>query len=268
MRVLTEQQEDPGSVEPTGATADLDLGGIDVPRASEVLAERLRHKILEGGLPPGTSLPPERELADQSGLSRGSVRDALRTLEVEGLVEIRPGRGGGTVVRRPDGTSLHRMLEAFIRGRQVRFRSVLEVRELMEPECAALAAARRNEEDLHLLHELTERLRAQAHDVEAFLTTNAQWHVAVADASHNELYAAFMHAISEEIRAGTDVAGLNTEDVIARALQAHDRVVEAIEARDSQAAREHMRRHVCAYRETVTEHQTVGGTSRTGEDTE
>jgi GntR family transcriptional regulator, transcriptional repressor for pyruvate dehydrogenase complex len=245
---------------------DLQLGDIDVPRASAVLAERLRRKILEKELPPGTTLPPERELADQSGLSRGSVRDALRVLELEGLVEIRPGRGGGTIVRRPDGTSLHRTLATFIRGRQIQFRSILEVRELMEPECAALAAERRTAEDLDRLRELTERLRAQGHDVQAFLTTNAEWHVAVAGASGNELYEAFMYAIAQEIREATDVEGLNTEDVISRALEAHDRIIHAIEAGDSSAARTSMRRHVCAYRDIVMERRVLGETTRSGED--
>lgn len=249
-------------------TTDLQLGDLEVPRASEVLARRLRHKILEGDLHPGTWLPPERELADQSGLSRGSVRDALRALELEGLVVTKPGRNGGTMVRRPDGSSVHRSLEAFIRGRKIRFRSLLEIRELIEPECAALAAERHEQADLDLLHETSERLRAQAGDIPAFLTTNVRWHVAVAEASQNELFAAFMNAISREIRAATDVDGLNSEEVIDKALLAHDRIIEAIDARDVDAARRRMTRHVCAYRDTVAGQQALDDTMPIGEEME
>lgn len=236
---------------------DLQLGHIEVPRASDVLAQRLRHKILEGELGPETWLPPERELAELSGLSRGSVRDALRVLELEGLVETKPGRNGGTMVRLPDGSSVHRSLEAFIRGRKIRFRSLLEIREIIEPECAALAAQRRDGDDLDVLHEISDRLRMHSEDVPAFLTTNVEWHVAIAEASHNELFAAFMHAISREIRVATAVDGLNSEEVIVNALRAHDRIIEAIDSRDSDGARRRMRRHVCAYRDTVADQQSL-----------
>lgn len=230
---------------------DLGLEAIQVPRASDVLAERLRERILGGRLPPGTWLPPERELAEQSGLSRGTVRDAIRVLEHEGLIETKTGRNGGTRVRQPDGSSVLRTLETFIRGRRIRLRSLLEIRELLEPECAALAAERRVEADLDRLQELSDRLREQADDLSAFLTTNVNWHVTVAEASQNELMVAFMRAISKEIRAATDIGDLNTDQGMELALQAHDRIMDAIEAGDPEAARRRMQRHVHAFRETV-----------------
>lgn len=234
---------------------DLGLGTIEVPRAAEVLADRLRSRILAGQVPIGTWLPTERELADQSRLSRESVRDALRTLEFEGLVETRQGRSGGTLVRRPDPSSIHRILEAFIRGRRIRFRSLLEIRELVEPACAGWAAQRRDDDDLTRLDDLSRSLRAQIAELPLFLTLNTEWHMAVAEASHNELLTAFMSAISEEIRAGTDIQGLNTDEIVRRALAAHDRILRAIRARDAEGAHVAMRQHVCAYRNTVAGRQ-------------
>lgn len=231
---------------------DLELGAIEVPRAADVLAERLRSRILSGDLPVGTHLPAERILAEQSGLSRSSVRQALRALEVEGLAETKQGRNGGTRVRRPDGTSVTRSLTSFIRGRRIRFRSLLEIRELIEPECAALAAERSEPEDVDRLNEISQRLRAQSADIPAYLTANVEWHLAIAEASRNELLAAFMEAISTEIRAATDLAGLNSTEIIDEALRAHDRILEAIADHEPEAARRRMKRHVCAYRDVVS----------------
>ena len=73
------------------------LSPILVPKTSDVLASELRRQILSGLLPPGASLPAERDLVTQTGLSRGSVRDDLRILESESLVITRPGRYGGSV---------------------------------------------------------------------------------------------------------------------------------------------------------------------------
>lgn len=227
------------------------IGDIEVPRASDVLAERLRRRILEGALPYGTWLPTERELAADTQLSRGTVRDALRVLEAEGLVETRTGRNGGTVVRRPDASALVRSLNVFVRGRGIRMRSLLEIRELIEPECAALAAERRTDESLAGLEEVSVRLTASAAELPAFLDLNVQWHVAIAEASHNELLGAFMQALSMEIRQATDVDGLNSEDVVTHTVRAHARILDAIRAQDPDAARRRMQRHVCAYRDSV-----------------
>ena len=122
----------------------LDLAAVVVPKASDVLAARLRELILSSGLAEGTPLPPERELVAQSGLSRASVREALRVLETEGLVLTRAGRNGGSQVRRPGRESISRSFELFVRSHGVRFEALLEAREAIEPAAAALAAIHRH----------------------------------------------------------------------------------------------------------------------------
>ncbi|MGH2969534.1 MAG: FadR/GntR family transcriptional regulator, partial [Solirubrobacteraceae bacterium] len=184
-----------------------------MPKASDLLAEQLRNKILDGELAPGAMLPNERALAEETSLSRTAVREALRILEIDGLVATRPGRNGGTVVRRPDAFAVAHSLDVFIRGRRVRFQDVLEVREEIEPICARLAAERRLASDLELLDGATAAVRDAFDDVPAFLTTNVEWHVAIAQASHNELLATFMLAISKAVRAATDIADFNSPDV-------------------------------------------------------
>jgi DNA-binding FadR family transcriptional regulator len=227
---------------------ELDVKGLRVPKASDVLADRLRHEILEGSLDPGAALPPERALAEDSGLSRTVVREALRILEIEGLIAIRPGRNGGSIVRRPDADSFTRSLDVFIRGRRVRFHAILEAREQLEPVCAQLAAERRTPEDLVALEEATEAVEQQLNDVAAYLTANVDWHVTVARISHNELLGAFMEALATAVRSATDIKDFNSRDVREAATQAHRRVLEAIADGDAARARHHMERHVQAYR--------------------
>ena len=226
---------------------DLDLGRLRVPKASDVLADRLRQQILDGELTAGDPLPPERVLSEHTRMSRTVVREALRILEIEGLIEIRPGRNGGSVVRAPDVNSFARSLDIFIRGRRVRFDDVLEARELLEPICARLAAERRNAEDLQKLQEHTSVVEAAIDDVPAFLTANVDWHVAVARISHNELLAAFMQAMATAVRAATDVENFNSPDTIAGAVRAHRRIASAITEGDPDAAFLAMRRHLIAY---------------------
>jgi GntR family transcriptional repressor for pyruvate dehydrogenase complex len=226
----------------------LDVKGLRVPKASDVLAERLRHEILEGSLDPGAALPPERTLAEDSGLSRTVVREALRILEIEGLITIRPGRNGGSIVRQPDADSFTRSLDVFIRGRKVRFHAILEAREQLEPVCAQLAAERRTAAELRALTDATEAVERQLGDVSAYLTANVDWHVTVARISHNELLSAFMEALATAVRTATDIKDFNSRDVRKAAILAHRRVLDAITDGDGPRARHLMERHVQAYR--------------------
>ncbi|MFZ0887556.1 MAG: FadR/GntR family transcriptional regulator [Candidatus Binataceae bacterium] len=227
------------------------LSKIRVLNGCDVLAEHLRKQILAGDVPEGTRLPPEREIVDQTGLSRGSVREALRILEVEGLVHTRPGRYGGSVIRLPSDEVIVRFLRLFIRGRRIRFRSLLETREAIEPMLAGLAAANRTEEDLEQLYKVTQDLEAAQTDVLRFHAENLKWHCAIGAASHNELLSAFLVSISHAVFEGTDFRNFASRAVARTVVQAHRRILDAIVAGDQAAARDHMERHIKAFGEKV-----------------
>lgn len=224
-----------------------EIGRIDVPKASDLLAARIREQILTGTFAEGDQLPTERELSAQTGLGRSSIREALRILENQRLIETRPGRNGGSLVRRPDRTSLESSIALFIRGQQLRLTSLLEAREAVEPAAARLAAIHRSERDLGRLFDCQRRLEAAAHDNPAFLAANLEWHLAVVDASHNELLIAFMTAISQALLVSTDVETFDSDTIRDATLQIHEGVLAAIKARDADAAERRMRRHVQAY---------------------
>lgn len=223
---------------------------VSVPKASDVLAEHLRQQILDGTLVEGSALPVERDLAALVGLGRQTVRDALRVLEIEGLVMTRPGRAGGSFVRRPDTGTLERNLSVLVSGRGVRFRSLLETREALEPAAAQLAALHRTPSDLTRLDEAADRL-ATAQDIPGFLQCNADWHVAVATASHNEIIEAVVSSLSRVILRSTDIDEFNSEETMAATLKAHDRIMAAIRAGDGDRAASAMSNHVHTYRTLV-----------------
>src|SRR2546423_7950536 len=123
------------------------VGRINAPKAPDVRAQHLRERTRWGAWPEGVALPTERALSEQAGLSRTSVREALRMLELDGLIEIRPGRGGGARVRRPAGDELTRQLELFIWGRDISVEHLHDVRTALEALGAEGAARHRTAAD-------------------------------------------------------------------------------------------------------------------------
>lgn len=228
------------------------VGPIDVPRAADVLADRLRQRVLSGELSEGDVLPAERALMADTGLGRATIREALRVLESEALITPRLGRYGGWTVRRPGRDSITRSIDVFIRGTQIRFESLLATREAIEPSCAALAAEHRTAADLEVIEGRSARLAECWEDLPAYLLENVRWHLAIVDATHNELLIAFMSALGEAILAGTNIEDVNSLDVRRAALRAHDGVVTAIRDRDPDAAFRRMHRHVHAFRSQAT----------------
>jgi GntR family transcriptional repressor for pyruvate dehydrogenase complex len=226
------------------------LAPKQVPKASDVLADELRERILRREFPEGTALPPERELVTQTRMSRTTVREALRILEVQGLVQIRTGRSGGAFVQRPGEESIASSVNLMIRGRRIRMAALLETRESIEPSCAQLAAKYRTAADLDVLERANDAIETDG-TLADFLTANIDWHIAVAVASHNELLTGFMLALSRAIYASTDNQGFIDAEVRATTIRAHRTITDAIRDRDPQAAVRRMERHVHAYAEAV-----------------
>ena len=224
------------------------LGRIKVPKSSDVLAERLKQEILGDGYNLGSALPSERELVSTTGLSRGSVREALRILEAQGLVNTRAGRYGGTTVSQPTAVQLAGHVNLYAKGRSIPLRSLVEVRLALEPMVGALAAERRTEADLANLHAISERIDwAADNDLSAFLEENVNWHDAIAAASHNDLLHAFATSVSGLMFEASQIKAFASAEVRERVRHAHARILEAIEAGDAELARRRVERDVQAY---------------------
>ena len=224
------------------------LGAINVPKSCDVLAERLQQQILGGTFPPGASLPTERELVSTTGLGRGSVREALRILEAQGLVRTRAGRYGGSVVSKPTDALLASHISLFAKGHSVSLRALVEARQALEPMVATLAARNRTPEDLATLKQISARLDAAAiDDVPLFLMENVNWHTALAVASHNDLLRAFTASISELMFEASRFEHFASPDVRALVTHAHRRILQAIESGQAELARQRVERDLQAY---------------------
>ena len=223
------------------------LNPVDVPKASDVLARELRERILSGELAEGMALPAERELVKQTQMSRATVREALRILEVQSLVRVRAGRAGGAFVQRPTTKSMASSVGMLIRGQKIKLADLMETREALEPFCAELAARKRTDDDLAVLDRANDDIADPDADLSAFLQANLDWHVGVAMASHNELLIGFMTALSHAIYSGTDNAAFVDDSVRAVTQRAHRSITNAIRSGDADAASRRMRRHVHSY---------------------
>ncbi|WP_461155986.1 FadR/GntR family transcriptional regulator [Saccharopolyspora tripterygii] len=226
---------------------------MSVPKASDVLASELRERILSGEYAEDTPLPPERDLVSQTQMSRTTVREALRILEVQGLVRIKAGRAGGTFVQRPSQDSVATSISLLIRGRQLRLADLLETREAIEPFCARLAAQNRTDEDLAVLDAANKAIATDDGNLTGFLQANVDWHVGVASASHNELLIAFMSALSNAIYTATENEAFVDAEVRSVTAKAHKSITNAIREGNPDAAVRRMNRHVHSYAEAVLE---------------
>jgi DNA-binding FadR family transcriptional regulator len=237
----------------TSSRSGLTLSPVDVPKASDVLAAELRERILNGELVEGASLPAERELVKQTQMSRATVREALRILEVQNLVRVKAGRAGGAFIQRPTTKSMANSVSMLIRGRHIKLVDLMETREALEPFCAELAARNRTNEDLVVLDRANEAIADPEASLEQFLRSNLDWHVGVAAASHNELLIGFMMALSEAIYAGTKDEAFVDLEVRVVTTTAHRMITSAIRERDTVTAGRRMRKHVHGYADALAE---------------
>jgi len=225
------------------------LERIHTEKGCEALAGAIREQILSGKLQSGDMLPNERELVDQSGLSRGSVREAMRILETQGLIATSVGRNQGRRAISPSQSVVRNSIDLFIRGRRVPFASLMETFETLAPSICALAAANRTEADIAMLRERQENLKITL-GAKRFVQANLEWHLAVGRASHNPLLSAIYEGLGPNL---TDphVAGFTSKEVRITARGAVDRIQESILAGDADAAHRKMLSHVQAYRRMV-----------------
>lgn len=228
------------------------IAPIVVPKASDILASQLRQMIVEGELPPGSLLPSERDLVSESGLSRSSVRDALRVLESEGFVSTKVGRSGGSMVTLPGRDLIARSVELFVRTHGIRLDSLLECRVAVEPTLARLAARNRTESELAEITELHRQFELSVDDVQAYKRINLEWHLAIAMSSRNEPLIALMEAITMPVRDAMDYQHVTTPEMRSNAVRAHTVILQAIRDQDEQSAARRMERHVTAYRDVAT----------------
>lgn len=202
--------------------------------------EQLRTMIERGDIGPGAKLPAERKLCEQFGISRVSLREALRVLQATGYVETRAGLG--TFARLPEVDPLGAGAVKWFEG-DIQVTELFELRLLVEPGAAALAAVRRTEEDLKQIRLSIETLRRAEADGDDFavVAADAEFHRLVGNSLHNNA----VHSLVEQMQTGPERrASLSVPGQAHRALEDHSAIFEAIEAGDGDRARQEMADHL------------------------
>jgi GntR family transcriptional repressor for pyruvate dehydrogenase complex len=218
---------------------------VTVPAAYAVVVDHLRREIHLGRYAPGEKLPPERVHAEQLGVSRVTLREAVRVLEGEGLVEVRRGQTGGTMIRGAQGTSAE--LRRALRRRLDDVLAIQEFRLAIEPLAAARAAEHRTAAAVKDLRRSLKDLEAST-DIGTFRRADSAFHLTIArSADCPPLERAVEDA---RIAMFEPLDALAFDIVLPSAVEAHTAILEAIESRDPDAARAGMDAHI---RTTTTE---------------
>jgi len=217
---------------------------IQSERLYERIVDQIERRIVAGDLKVGDQLPAERELAEQFTVSRTAVREAIKALREKGLVEIRLGRG--TFVTNGAAGAVRHSLGLLLKVENG-FAELVEVREILEPEIAALAATRITEENIAAMTEAVETMETALDNSEVFVEADLDFHLALAEATQNPVIPALMDSIIDLLREQRKQTG-NVEGGLARGQYYHKRILEAVIKGDPQAARQEMQDHLLQVR--------------------
>lgn len=218
---------------------------IKPKKVSSQIADQIRSSILAGDFSPGDKLPPERELAEMFGVSRPSVREALNVLASSGLVMSY--QGGGTVVMSLVETSTGNPLSELIRVEQERALDVIEVRKGLESWTAFYAAQRALPEDLRRMEEIVSAMERNLDGLLPSEDLDANLHIVIARATHNIVWLHLMQSLFDAMKEFQQTvwrAVYLTHEDHQLLYEHHKTVVQAIKARDPQAARDAMIHHL------------------------
>ncbi len=217
-------------------------------RLYEDIVEQIKQLIDEGKLKPGDKLPAERELVERLQVSRVSVREAIKSLEMLGFVDIRPG--DGTFVRDTDTDDIIRPLAMFLAVERHSLLDMFEVRRIFETAAAGLAAQRAEAAEVEQLGRLLEGMKAGVNlqDPEKGEEFDTAFHYAVAEATHNSLLIRLFRTVSEDFKKANSTARrqlyLDSADNVQKIVDQHVRIFDAIRARNARGAGDAMLDHL------------------------
>lgn len=231
----------------TSTTAKLGLETIPRNRVYTEVAKQLQERIVSK-LKPGDMLPPERELVRRFGVSRSSIRDAIRSLEAVGLLE--PRQGIGTVVRELSTDSVvNPVANALLQKRKV-VDELLDVRQILEPALARRAALHTTPETLSELQAILDQQEEKARLGELTTEEDSSFHYAIAVAADNAVMLKLVHVLMDLLHE-TRERSLQVGGRQQKSLAGHRRILAALKLGDADAAEAAMRQHVSEIKKIV-----------------
>lgn len=240
-------------------------GSVRVPKAAELIADRLRREIVRGVLVPGYTLPSEPALAEEFGVSRPTLREALRLLEAESLIALKRGSRGGAVVSRPSVSVAARGMGMYLQMSGTTLAQIYTARLVMEPACARLFAERQNPEDLAELRSCLERMEAVTEEVltsprgpAAWAETTGAFQSIFTERCGNRalaLQAAVLRDIIASHRAQDVERGVGTDHawpLFVKNRRSYARLLDLIESGDGAAVENQWQAHLRVIAATIT----------------
>ena len=234
--------------EPGRSLDPAELRKVRKRKVFEEIVQQIQDLIAEGKLAPGDQLPSERDLADAFAVSRHSLREAIRTLEQQGVLSSK--RGSGTYVAVGDGEAAMRYLAAAISRQRGQLAEIFQLRRLLEPQIAWLAARTALPEDIENCERLIARQRAGGAESAVAVELDRAFHQMIARATRNEiLIRTVEHVI--DILSESRASVYQSPERFRRSVAGHDRIVAALREGDPAAAWKAMDDHLAAIEATV-----------------
>lgn len=212
-----------------------------IPVVQQV-ADNIKEFILSGAVEVGQKLPSEKELCEQMGVGRGTVREAFRILQTSGFVEIKPGRGA--FVARKEEQELENIVEWFVKN-EVELKDVIEIRTALEPLAVRLTVERCSDADIAQLARTHEKFMdaIQRRDAVQIAKYDEKFHNQIVEKSQNKLLISINRKVSECAQAFRSKTFL-VEQNIQNAIEPHSNIMDAIRRHDVDAGERYMRRHL------------------------
>lgn len=217
---------------------------VSAGRISEIIVEQVRVLIRQGQLKPGDRLPPERDLCERFGVSRVTVREALRTLESSGLVQIRVGARGGAFVTAPSSDRVGEGLTDMLTLSALSAADVTEVRMVLEVGIVPIVCERATEQDLADLEEICARSEAALKSGEYSMQLSLEFHARVAEATHNPAVVMLVESFRDAIHMSLEQAREVAPEMGDLGTREHERFIDAVRRRKPDAATKIMREHL------------------------
>lgn len=218
-------------------------------KAYQVVLAEIESKIFDGTLKVGSALPAERDLAEQLGVSRTAVREALMTLQAQGIIEARVGSGphSGTFITDHPSQALGKLLQMHVELGQFPITDVVEARVMLERRSAKLAARYAGKSALAELAELLEKMETPQMELDEFNKLDTKYHVAIATSSNNQLITSLTTAIRQSLTRPIRIASEQMPDwqlFRLELIKQHQMIFEAISARNEQLAADLVDKHI------------------------
>jgi GntR family transcriptional regulator, transcriptional repressor for pyruvate dehydrogenase complex len=225
---------------------------VKTDKISESIIQQIREAIFEGLLKPGDKLPSERDLVQTFGVSKATMREALRSLEVLGFLEIRQGVSGGAFVTAIDMTKARELFTNIVHFKDLSLTHLAEVRMILETHTAATAAKTIQSRDLKQLRVLIEQAREDLDDYDpARLRRNElDFHRIICSAGANPLLSLFIDLVHNLLADAKEILKPKS-DFSLKVLEAHERIYEALKDRNVEKARLEMVRHLMEVEEDL-----------------